>query len=239
MLSNNVSVRIINKMSDSPKKLNLSCPAGIKHCPLQEYTQKLTERCRLLEELVDHDPLTGLFNYRFLINALAREMERSRRSGEPLGLIMIDIDHFKNINDDFGHETGNCVLRELASILTQQTRQSDLVCRYGGDEIAIILPGINLFRAISTAERLRVLISKHPFDVCHSQLSVTVSAGLDIFTRTDNDSPEQFINRADRFLQKAKKEGKNRIKAPEPEQEPADTELTAEEKAALRENDLT
>ncbi len=222
-------------MAESSNITEFTCPAGISDCPLKEYVAKLRKRCRELEELVDHDPLTGLFNYRFLLHSLAREMERTRRNGEPLALIMIDIDSFKQINDDLGHETGNCVLKEIASILTKNTRQSDLVCRYGGDELAVILPGIGLFRAVRTAERLRRLILAYNFDMCSSLLSVTVSAGIDVFTRKDSDSPEEFISRADTFLRKAKKEGKNRICAPEPAREASDTQLTVEEKKALSE----
>jgi len=218
------------KSSDSP---NFSCPAGIARCPLQERISELEDKCRKLEELIERDPLTGLYNYRFLTRVIGQEMDRTRRNGSPFALIMMDIDGFKQINDNLGHEKGNCVIREVSELIERYTRRSDLVCRYGGDEFAIILPGASLFRAIRTAERLRRLFENTAIDTCGPTVSITISAGVDIFTKDNHESPEDFIARADRYLFEAKSRGKNRVCAPEPGTESVDTELSREEKAAL------
>ncbi len=220
-------------MYNSSDPTYYSCPAGITHCPLQERISELEERCRKLEELIERDPLTGLYNYRFLTRVLAQEMDRTRRNGSPFALIMMDIDGFKQINDTLGHEAGNCVIKETAALLERYTRQSDQVCRYGGDEFAIILPGANLFRAIRTAERLRRTLENTEIDACGTTVNITISAGVDIFTKDHHDSPEDFITRADKFLFKAKSMGKDRVCSPELGTESVNTELSPEEKAAL------
>ena len=210
-------------MYKSPDPANHSCPAGITDCPLQERLSELEKRCKKLEALIERDPLTGLYNYRFLTRVLAREMDRTRRNSTPFALIMIDMDGFKQINDTMGHEAGNCVIREAAALLVRHTRQSDLVCRYGGDEFSIILPGASLFRAVRTAERLRRMFENMSIDACGPPVRITISAGVDIFTKDHHDSPEDFIARADRFLFEAKKQGKNRVSAPKPGTETVNT----------------
>jgi len=208
-LSCHINNRIAMHKSSDPQ--DFTCPAGLTHCPLQERVAELENRCRELEKLVERDPLTGLYNYRFLTRVLTREMDRTRRNGFPFGLIMLDIDGFKQINDTLGHEAGNCVIREVASLLEGHTRQSDLVCRYGGDEFAVILPGAGPFRAVNTAERLCRMFENSAIDTCGNTVRITVSAGVSVFNSDCRDSPEDFITRADRLLLEAKKQGKNRV----------------------------
>ncbi len=216
-----------------------SCPAGITDCPLRERISELENRCRELEALVERDPLTGLLNYSALRHTLSVEMERTRRNGDPFALIMMDIDEFKQINDTYGHEVGNCVIQQLASLIDGYTRQSDVVCRYGGDEFAIVLPGSGLFRAIRTAERLRRTIQNTPIDQCGKEIHLTVSSGIEIFTKDCDLTPAHMIKRADNFLIDAKKHGKNRVCAPKPKEGGTDTEITPEERQALvGKNDL-
>ena len=116
------------------------CPT-LKQLSLEEEIEFLRERCRKLEELSFVDALTGLYNFRYMQRALEIEMERTRRTKLPTGLVMIDLDHFKNVNTLYGHECGNAVLAEFGKVLKESVRVIDVPCRYGGEEFALILPG--------------------------------------------------------------------------------------------------
>ena len=220
-------------MTDTVNKPLPACPLGRTDCEIITELSELRQHCSRLEALLEHDALTGLFNYRFLINTLAREMERTRRTGEPLGLIMIDLDHFKRVNDSLGHEAGNCVIITAAEVISRHTRECDMVCRYGGDELAIILPATTIHRAVTTAERLRRRIMETDFSRCGDDIHITISAGIAIFDKDSRDTPEEFIKRSDSYLLMAKKDGKNCVRAPLPSQKEPETELTPEEKDAL------
>lgn len=190
---------------------NMQCPAGIDACPVMDELQCLRTELDQLRQLIRTDPLTGIANVRHFRDALDHEIERTQRSGQPTALIMVDLDHFKRINDTWGHEVGNQALIQTASILNQNTRKLDLPCRYGGEEFVIVLPATELFTARQVAERLRSAIAENPLQLEEESITITASLGVAIYGRQDKDSAEQFITRADQQLYRAKQEGRNRV----------------------------
>ncbi len=188
----------------------VQCPAGIKDCAIAEEVNSLREDVVRLSEAISTDTLTGLSNYRFFLQSLAQELERTQRSGQPTSLMMIDIDHFKQVNDTWGHETGNKALKHVAKSIRQTVRRLDIPCRYGGEEFAVILPDTGLQASIQVAERIRTLIAESPLPHGDQQLSFTVSIGIATYQLNSALEPEELIENADKFLYQAKQEGRNR-----------------------------
>jgi diguanylate cyclase (GGDEF)-like protein len=155
------------------------------------------------------DELTGLGNYARFHELLAMEVEQVKRYGDPVGLLMLDLDDFKSINDSFGHQQGDAVLREVARSLRETCREADTPVRYGGDELAVILPRTPLEGALSMGERVRLAIEslRVPRLGGGDSLRVTASVGISASVRGDK---EALISDADRALYIAKREGKNR-----------------------------
>jgi len=160
------------------------------------------------------DPLTGLFNKRYLLDRLDRELRFARRHETALSLLMVDLDHFKSINDTHGHLAGDAVLANLARVLTRALRNEDVVARFGGEEIAIILRAIPLSTAISLADRLRKLIEHTLTPYGGLQLKATASIGAAGYPSTPAESVEALIAAADRALYKAKGGGRNCVRHP-------------------------
>ncbi len=162
-----------------------------------------------LEQLATHDGLTGLYNHRQFYTLLEDEIDRARRYHHSVSLFMLDIDHFKRVNDSHGHQAGDAVLRGLSDRLAGQVRNIDRLCRYGGEEIALILPGTE--DAGDVAERLRACIEAEPFEVGGGkQLAITVSIGT-ASCPGDAGSGEALVTAADSALYTAKKTGRNRV----------------------------
>lgn len=157
------------------------------------------------------DELTGLYNRRWLMEMLPRQMQRSRGDGAPLALLMIDGDHFKRINDTFGHAAGDQVLRGLARMMTNSVRPTDPVARYGGEEFVIVLSDTDLTGARAVAGRIRKTVTKAATaDVTGESLpAVTVSIG--VAQMLDSETMDEFIARADAALYLAKRNGRNRV----------------------------
>ncbi|HLI24802.1 MAG TPA: GGDEF domain-containing protein, partial [Acidimicrobiales bacterium] len=158
-----------------------------------------------VERMAAIDGLTGLANRREFENALAREVSRCQRVREPLSLMLIDVDHFKRVNDTRGHLAGDEVLRTLAATLQQQVREMDIVARYGGEEFAVLLPSCTTADAVTVAERVRRAVTASA-----SLLGVTVSAG--VATMPDH-APDavKLVAEADDALYRAKRQGRNRV----------------------------
>lgn len=208
------------------------CPK-VKQCSLMEEVALLREQCRKLEELSFVDALTGLYNFRYMQRALEIEMERTRRTKFPTGLIVIDLDHFRNVNTLYGHECGNAVLVHFGKILKEGIRVIDIPCRYGGEEFALILPGASIFQSVRIAERIRETTRRNPAVFSAKTVRITASFGAAVFRSTDESTVGAFLNRADRLLYEAKDLGRDRICAEEPLPVPTPDEVTASEKAAL------
>lgn len=165
---------------------------------------------RELELLASHDGLTGLYNHRSFYTHIDEEINRAQRYEKSLAILMLDIDHFKNVNDNYGHPAGDAILRGLSDRLVTHVRSIDHVCRYGGEEIAIILPetGADM---MMLAERLRTAIEEEPFDTGDGQkITITVSIGAAYFPN-DADSVEKLVAAADAGLYAAKQSGRNKV----------------------------
>ena len=164
-----------------------------------------------------HDHLTGLWNRGAVLNLLQREEQRRQRSGDALGVIMVDVDHFKAINDSHGHLVGDVVLTEVAKRLTASVRGYDSVGRYGGEEFLIIVPGCNPQGLIISAERLRGVIAETPINSASGPIPVTISVGL-VSVGPGNLKPVEHIalvQAADSALYRAKAKGRNRVEIAE------------------------
>ena len=154
------------------------------------------------------DPLTGLGNRRALDLWLGPALSRATR-GEPLLLLLMDLDHFKQVNDNFGHHIGDAVLRQVAQLISQHCRSSDLAVRYGGEEFLLALSGVPPDEAIEIAERLRQAIAAHAWQQLRPGLTVTVSMGLT--SATEASDAAGLLTLADRRLYAAKYNGRNRL----------------------------
>ena len=156
------------------------------------------------------DGLTQVFNRRYFEDAIERELSRSRRYTRPLSLVLLDIDHFKKINDTYGHLAGDAVLKEVALTVRGRTRREDVFARFGGEEFALLLPEVDQKGAGTLAEKARKLIEKHHFAFDGEDIVVTVSAGV-ATVQKKNETPVELIRRADEKLYEAKTAGRNRV----------------------------
>ena len=165
-----------------------------------------------LEQLASTDALTGCLNRRALTEALERELDRARRYSLVLTILMVDIDHFKRINDTMGHLVGDTVLRQLGDLLRREVRSVDSAARYGGEEFVIVLPETGTHGALVFAERLRQRIEQQPFGEGGTALSITVSVGVASFPDQKITSPESFLALVDTALYRAKADGRNLVR---------------------------
>ncbi|WP_136513459.1 sensor domain-containing diguanylate cyclase [Geomonas edaphica] len=164
-----------------------------------------------LRELSIRDPLTGLLNRRHMEESLLREISRATRTKQPLSVLMMDVDHFKHFNDTYGHEAGDHVLKEFGHLLQKQVRESDIACRFGGEEFTLILPEADCDTASDIGNRIRSAVMDLQLVVGRQPLGrVTISGGIAVFPE-DGDTIQQLLARADEALYDAKKNGRNRI----------------------------
>jgi diguanylate cyclase (GGDEF)-like protein/PAS domain S-box-containing protein len=182
--------------------------------------QDISDRKKAHEALLTlatRDELTGLYNRREMDRLLAEEVVRARRHDRPVSLLLIDLDHFKRVNDSFGHQVGDQVLRLIAGIIADSVRSFDRVARYGGEELAVILPEASEQQAMLVAERIRINVAQRLVAVDldganpgHPPISLTVSIGVGCTNLAHEGTPEQLIRVADRALYAAKRGGRNR-----------------------------
>ena len=162
-----------------------------------------------LEKLAITDYLTGLYNNRYFFHRLEEEFEKAKRYNTPLSCIMIDIDYFKSINDEYGHRKGDGVLRELGRVLKKNTRKGDIIARYGGEEFIMLLPHTDKEGALKEAERLRRLIADQRFKSLNKV--ITASFGISSWPSSDIQHSDDLVTAADNALYMAKREGRNRV----------------------------
>lgn len=170
--------------------------------------QSLKEKNTILEKLATEDALTGLYNHRAILDFLDKEVERAERYQSPLSVFMFDIDHFKKVNDTYGHHVGDEVLKAIGSIWTEQSRKADFTGRYGGEEFLIVLPNTPLEGAKIYAERIRKDIELMSFT--KKEIKITISGGVYQYEQGDNSL--EMVSRADSKLYEAKKSGRNQIR---------------------------
>lgn len=178
---------------------------------IESLQAKLQEQTVLLREETIRDPLTGLYNRRYLEEMLTREIARAERGGSPMSILMLDVDHFKNVNDVYGHPVGDLVLKALAGKLTAGTRRADIVCRYGGEEFAIILVEASLKNAFQRADKLRQTVQEMAIPYQDGTLRITISAGVATYPDHSQDGKE-LLELADQALYAAKQAGRNCVK---------------------------
>lgn len=178
---------------------------------IKSLQDSLKQTNHLLLELSNTDPLTHLFNRRCLMENLTKELERSARTNTPLSLLMVDIDHFKKVNDTFGHQQGDVVLQALADLLRAHLRQYDVPSRFGGEEFSLVLPQTDLVQAAHVAERQRQAAAELSFAGQLKDLKITVSIGVATFPGGNVKTVDDLIREADYALYNAKREGRNRV----------------------------
>jgi diguanylate cyclase (GGDEF)-like protein/PAS domain S-box-containing protein len=179
----------------------------------KELEQKLLQISELqlrLQEQVIRDPLSGLFNRRYLDETLPRELSRAKREGYPLAVVMIDLDHFKQVNDTYGHAAGDEVLKALAALLKKSARESDIVCRYGGEEFLVALPRMSPDQALQRVEAWRLELADTSIQHGDLKMQVTLSAGVAGFPDHGADI-DSLLSHADEALYRAKHAGRNRV----------------------------
>jgi diguanylate cyclase (GGDEF)-like protein/PAS domain S-box-containing protein len=178
---------------------------------LELLNEELTRSNKELKQMALRDPHTGLYNHRYLIEVLNAEFERSRRYNSPLSLMMIDLDYFRSINDVYGHQFGDKVLRKFAVFLKKTVRQYDIVVRYGGEEFAVLFPGTGRAKTISMAQRLLDEISLQDFGSHKNSIKLKVSVAVASFPEDKVIKSSDLIEVTDHVLNKAKECGGNRV----------------------------
>jgi diguanylate cyclase (GGDEF)-like protein len=171
----------------------------------------LTKAKRDLERLSVTDGLTGLYNHRFLQERLREEFRRAQRYSDPLSLVMLDLDHFKRVNDLHGHPYGDRVLKQAADKIRKSVREPDICARYGGEEFAVILPKTHLSGALTVGERIWRALGEHVYEDKGTEERLTASLGIAFFPAKDVTSAELLLRCADEALYRAKRDGRNTI----------------------------
>ncbi len=191
-----------------PQELRARVRAGWRIIELQQ--ELIAARERLRDEAT-HDRLTGLWNRPAILEILHRELARAERQGGALAVIMVDLDHFKEVNDTYGHLAGDAVLREAARRMRSSLRIYDEIGRYGGEEFVVVVPGCGVSAALSLAERIRATVGQDPIDTFDAPILVTASLGVAM--NGEGSNADSLIRAADAALYKAKNAGRNRIEA--------------------------
>ncbi|HZD88583.1 MAG TPA: PleD family two-component system response regulator [Pseudolabrys sp.] len=178
----------------------------------KRYTERLRDNMQASIEMAITDALTGLHNRRYMETHLGTLVEQAAARGKPIAVLVLDIDFFKSVNDTYGHDAGDDVLREFAIRLRKSIRNIDLACRYGGEEFVVVMPETDMGVATMVAERLRRRIAVEPFPIQQEMrlLDVTISVGIAALQRPD-DSAATILKRADQALYRAKRDGRNRV----------------------------
>lgn len=209
------SVRGLNKNGyEFPVEITISKIRVGESIEIIATIRDLSEKNKLMDELLvaaQKDYLTNLFNRRHFSEVINNEITRSKRFKRGFSLFMIDIDYFKNINDLYGHECGDLALMNISKLMQQNIRETDIACRWGGEEFLILLPETNLEPACYLAEKIRHLIEEFSFSYNSNIIKFTVSIGIYYLNHNDNLNLDSVVNEVDQCLYTAKSEGRNKI----------------------------
>ena len=181
------------------------------HLKIKTLQDELKRSNEKLQKLSNTDHLTELFNRRYMMEVLEKEVQRSVRKGSDLSIIMLDVDHFKQVNDRYGHLQGDVILKRVALQLKQELRSYDCAARYGGEEFISILPDSSLQQSLLVADRIRLAIQAFKFDGPLAPLCLTASLGVAHFSMEQSVTVDGFIKQADDALYRAKANGRNRV----------------------------
>ena len=231
-----MKMTLISGQVDCPQikeRTEKECPAGVCDCSVYQDYLSLKKAYQRLKRFAIKDELTGYYNYSFLMATLGNEMERTRRSGLPCCIVLADIDHFKVINDEFGHESGNLALQAVTGLWKRNIRQVDYACRYGGEEFLFILPNEKLANAIHTAERLRKKLAQYPLQLKKKSIQLTASFGVCEYNGLSHHSAGDLVEKADSFLYQAKYTGRNRTCPAIPPEPNESRQISMAERIAL------
>jgi two-component system cell cycle response regulator len=192
----------------NPQELKARIRVGLRLLDLED---NLVQAREVMRFKATHDTLTGVWNRGAILETLEKEIWRSRREGQSLGVLIADLDHFKSVNDTYGHLAGDAVLKEISKRMQADVRPYDSVGRYGGEEFLVLFPGCNTTAAHDAAERLRKSICRGPVETPAGTLEVTMSIGGVSTVEWPKDNPSQILQMADSALYRAKEEGRNRV----------------------------
>ena len=202
---------VVGVLRDDPTKMPKNWNRRFKHNRDKIKTGDVFELAEVVRNLSIRDSLTDLFNHRHSIEIVATEFERVGRYEGGVCVLMLDVDHFKKINDEHGHQVGDVVLKDCARLMRDQLRSVDSIGRYGGEEFVVVLPHTTYEEGRATGERLRRAIEEHVFRSGKKELRVTVSVGVACYPSDAVDSPVSLIRQADQALYRAKQGGRNRV----------------------------
>src|SRR5262245_12415621 len=177
----------------------------------KRYTERLRDNVQMSIEMAITDALTGLYNRRYMETHVGTLVEQAASRSKPLTVLVLDIDYFKSINDSYGHDAGDEVLREFALRIRKSIRGIDLACRYGGEEFVVVMPETDLAVATMVAERLRRRIASEPFAIQQGARSIEVTISIGIAALNGGDNAASVLKRADQALYRAKRDGRNRV----------------------------
>jgi diguanylate cyclase (GGDEF)-like protein len=187
------------------------------HLKIKHLQDDLKRSNELLLELSNTDHLTGLFNRRFLMESLDKEFQRAQRKGGQVALLMLDIDHFKRVNDTHGHLQGDVVLQKVALHIQKELRSYDVAARYGGEEFVAVLPDTSLKEAFNVADRIRLSVQGMRFAGSLADERITISLGVAMFPSTCFEDLDGLLRTADEALYEAKERGRNRVVVSDPD----------------------
>jgi len=203
------SLEVMNRLSEIQRDAEIY---RLKSSNLENEIEERKKMQAELEEMATTDPLTGLLNRRHFFERFEEELDRAVRINVPISVVMVDIDHFKRVNDQHGHLVGDQVLIEIARRINNSLRQIDTVCRYGGEEFAILLPGTDLTQAEQVAERVWRKVADTPIKRAGVEVRVSVSLGVANKEQKESMTSNTLIDHADQALYAAKKAGRNQVK---------------------------
>ncbi len=197
-------------LRDITKRKNIEDSLNQANRELEKRLEEIQKLQAQLREESIRDPLTNLYNRRYLEDSLQREFAHANREKYPISIIMADIDHFKRVNDTHGHTTGEEVLQQLSSMLVSSFRMEDIVCRFGGEEFIVVMPGTGVDTAFQRTENFRKLVENKDMLISGNTIKITISAGVAVYP-TDGDTVDDVIKEADKSLYQAKSSGRNRV----------------------------